>query len=362
MTIEIEVSGERYTQFTSAVVSLRLDALSNTFDFQATSQNGEPLPFVGGEACKIIIDGENVLTGFIEIVEVNYSSNSHDISIVGRDKTGDFLDSTLDNISDINAPITLKEIIERVISELSLNIEVIDNLNPESFNQAEDIISPEPGQNAFSFIEQYSRKRQALLSSNGDGNIVITQSSGNFIDAPLRHVIGSNDNNIINGNVSYDTTGRYNIYKFRSSLNTVALNFAGATPISSVVDQKGEIRDDEIRIGRQLILISEEAFSDSQNETRSQWEANIRRSRGRVYSVVVDGFRNATQALWNVNTVVSVIDDFSRIDARMLINTVTFNFDLDSGSTTTLGLVDENAYTLILSEPQTQRIGNGLFG
>ena len=362
MTIELQVAGKQYTQFTSAVVGLRLDALSNTFDFQATSQNGAPLPFVGGEACKIVVDGSVVLTGFIEIVEVDYASDLHNISIAGRDKTGDLLDSTLNSISDINAPITLKQLVERIISELGLDISVIDNLNPAAFNQAEDIASPEPGQNAFSFLEQYSRKRQALLSSNGDGNIVITQSSGTFIDSPLRHIIGSNTNNIIRGNVSYDTTGRYNLYKFASNLNPVALVFAGQTPVSSVVDQKGQTTDPDIRVGRQLVLISEEAFSDSQNELRSQWEANIRKSRGRVYSVVVDGFKNATGNLWNVNDVVSVVDDFAGINARMLINNVTFNFDLDSGSTTTLGLVDENAYTLSISEPQVQRIGNGLFG
>lgn len=362
MTIELQVAGKQYTQFTSAVVGIRLDALSNTFEFQATSQDGAPLPFIGGEACKIIVDGEVVLTGFIEIVEVDYDAGTHNIAIAGRDKTGDLLDSTLDSISDINAPITLKQLVERIISEIGVDISVIDNLNPEQFNKAEDIASPEPGQNAFAFLEQYSRKRQALLSSNGDGNIVITRSSGTFINAPLRHVIGSDNNNIIRGNVSYDTTGRYNVYKFASALNAVALVFAGKTPISSLVDQKGQTTDPDIRSGRQLILISEEAFSDSQNEKRSQWEANIRKSRGRVYSVVVDGFTNATGALWDVNTVVSVVDDFSRIDARMLVNSVTFNFDLDTGSTTTLGLVDENAYTLSISEPEVQRIGNGIFG
>ena len=362
MSIELQVEGKRYTQFSSAVVGLRLDALSNTFDFQATSQDGNPLPFVGGESCKVIVDGEPVLSGFIEIVEVDYASDFHNISISGRDKTGDLLDSTLDSISDINAPITMKQLVERIISELGLDIEVIDNANPEPFNQAEDIASPEPGQNAFSFLEQYSRKRQVLLSSNGDGNIVITKSSGEFVNSPLRHKIGSDENNIISGSVSYDTTGRYNLYKFTSALNPIALNFAGVVPISDVVDQKGQINDSGVRAGRQLILISEEAFSDSQNESRARWEANIRKSRGRVYSVVVDGFRGLAGSLWGTNTVVSVVDEFSGIDANMLINSVTFADNLDSGGTTTIGLVDRNAYTLSLEEPKVQKVGNGLFG
>lgn len=365
MTIELRVNGQPYTQFDSASVGLRLDALSNTFNFQLASQDGNPLPFRGGEACEITVDRVKVLTGFIEIVEVDYSGNRHNISISGRDKTGDLLDSTLDSISDLSAPITLKQLIERVISSLGLNIEVIDNLNPDPFNQAEDIAAPEPGQNAFDFLEQYSRKRQALLSSNADGNIVITQAQATFVNAPLRNVVGSDTNNIIGGSVSYDTTGRFNRYKFSSALNAVALNFAGTVSLGDVVSQNGEFTDtDTVLTGRnrQLILIAEEGFSNAQNQARAQWEANIRKARSRVYSVVVNGFRNAQNALWNTNTLISIVGSFAGINARMLINNATFNFDLETGSTTTLGFVNENAYTLTLEEPRVETIGAGLFG
>lgn len=360
MSITLEVNGQQYTQFKSASVQLRLDALTNTFGFEATSEDGNPLPFRGGEACKINVDGELILTGVIEIVSVSYSSTSHNISISGRDKTGDLLDSTLDAISDLIAPITLKQIIERVISQLGLDIEVLDNVNPEPFNAAEDIISPEPGENAFEFIEKYSRKRQVLLTSNGDGNIVITQSSSDFIESRIRMQIDSNANNVLSASVSYDQTGRYNVYKFASSLNPIAINAAGVVDNESIVDQQGQEIDSEIRKGRQLILISENPYSNDQNNDRAIWEANIRKSRGRVYSAAVDGFRNEEADLWQLNKLVSVIDEFAGINARMLSNTIDFNFDLNSGSTTTIGFVEENAYKLTLEEPRTENLGVGL--
>ncbi|MCW8930006.1 MAG: hypothetical protein OQL19_07205 [Gammaproteobacteria bacterium] len=362
MTIELQVNGKQYSQFKSAEVTIRIDALSNTFNFQATASKGLPLPFQGGDECKIIVDNTTVLTGSIEIVEVDYSSGSHSIALSGRDKTGDLLDSTLDSISDINAPITLKKLIEKIISTLGLDIQVIDTVNPASFNKAEDIASPEPGQSAFSFIEQYARKRQVLLTSNANGDIVITRASGTKINAFLQNVIGSNSNNIIRGNVSYDTTGRYNKYKFASSLNTTALNFAGFVPIKNVVSQKGIYTDAAIRAGRQLVLVSEDAFSDKQNADRAKWEANIRKARGRVYSVTVEGFTNQINELWDINTAVLVVDDFAGINAYMLINSVTYSYSLDEGSITTLGLVNENAYTLTLSEPKVEKIARGLFG
>ena len=361
MTITLEVSGQPYEQFTNANVSIRLDTLSNTFSFDATSQRAAPLPFRGGEPCRVLVDGEAVLTGFIELVSVNYDARSHDISIQGRDKTGDLLDSSISAISDLVAPITLKEIIQNVIADLGADIQVIEISPTEPFAAAEDIISPESGENAFSFIEKYSRKRQVLLTSDSDGNVVITQSTGEVIDASLQNIVGSNTNNVISGSVSYDTTGRFNVYKFQSSLNPISLVFAGVTDLAALVDQSGGVTDDQIRIGRQMILVAETPYSSDEDETRATWEANIRKARGRVYSVKLDGFKNQTGQLWSINTLVSVVDDFAGINAQMLINSVNFSFDL-RGSATILSLVDSNAYTLELEEPTTEVFGVGLFG
>ena len=93
--MRIQVNGIEYSNFNHAVATIRLDALSNTFNFGATSEKGNPLPFKGGEECAIIVSGEKVITGFIEIIDVDYDSGSHSISIQGRDKTADLIDSTI---------------------------------------------------------------------------------------------------------------------------------------------------------------------------------------------------------------------------------------------------------------------------
>lgn len=359
--IELEVNGDVFTNFTKANIDIRLDQLSNTFDLEATTKNNNPLPFKGGEGCKIFVDGEVVLTGSIEIVDVSYSSNAHSIRVAGRDKTGDLVDSTLDSISDLNSPISLKQIIEKVLSEIGLNITVIDNVTPELFEKAEDIIAPEPGDSAFQFLEKYARKRQSLLTSNEDGNIVISQSSGVSVNAKLRNKINNNSNNILQGSVSYDTTGRYNVYKFTSGMNAVALNAAGDVPLSDVVSQSGNTIDPDIRTGRQFVLNSEDSGSNEQNKLRAEWEANIRKSRGRVGTVAVQGFRNQTGSLWTVNSVVSIVDDFLGIDAKMLINSVNFSYSTESGSISRLQLVESNAYTLSLNDPKNQDLGDEFF-
>ena len=363
MTIYLEdLNGKQYRNFMAATVELRLDALCNTFSFQIATKDNQPLPFRGNEPCRVVVDGELALTGNIEIVDASYSARQHNITVYGRDKTGDLLDSTIGPISDLRPPISLKAIVERVISEIGLTgVEVVDEANAPVFNKAEDLVSPEPGENAFEFLEKFARKRQVILSSNKDGNILLTTATPKRAQSFIRNVIGGTQNNVKSGTVSYDTTGRFNVYKFVSSLNPIALNAAGSVGLKDVVDQSGQQIDTEIRKGRQMVLVSESPFSSSQNSDRAKWEANIRKSRGRAYSATVQGFRNENGDLWAINTLASVNDEFAGISANMLINTIGFSYSLSGGSETTLGFIDENAYTLTLDEPQRQNIGSGLF-
>lgn len=349
--MRLEVNGVQYTNFTAASCEIRLDALSNKFKFDAVAPNGLPLPFKGGEACKVIVDGEVVLTGFIEVVSVDYSGSDHIISVSGRDKTADLLDSTIDGIGDIRGDgLTLKSLIEKVVDHLGIDIQVIDEVNPAPYNAAEDIAAPEPGDNAFRFIEKYAKKRQVLLTSNGDGNIVIAANSGQSAEGAVQHIIGAEDNNVIASSFSYDTTGRYNAYKIASGQNPVALNLAGDTDLASLVNQGGGVIDSDIRAGRQLILISDSPFSDGSCGDRAKWEADIRRARGLVYSATVPLFRVGGDQgdIWKINRIYQIVDDFVGKVEPMLCNSVTFTFDVDSGRNTNLGFVGQKAYTLFI--------------
>lgn len=363
MTMKLEVNGIQYENFTAASVEIRLDALANSFSFEAVAAEGQPLPFKGGDRCRVIVNDTAVLTGFIEVINVSYSAGNHTITVEGRDKTGDLLDSSLDVISDLRAPITLKEIIEKAIDNIGPTVNIFDKIRViqevliQPFNPAEDVASPEAGENAFEFIEKYSRKRQVLLTSDGDGNVVITDGSGIPAIGSIQHIIGAADNNVISSSFSFDTTGRFRDYKFASQLNPVPLNAAGETGLATVAGQKGGVSDPDIRAGRQLILISETPNSDEQNTARSEWEANIRKARGLVYSAIVSGYSvdasDPNTSLWQINRLYQVVDDYLGKSEPMLLNSILFTLDTGEGELTSLGFVDEKAYSLELTEPLT---------
>lgn len=360
--MKLEVSGVEYTDFTSLNAALHLDALANVFTFEAAAPNVSQLPFKGGELARVIVDGEPVLTGYIEIVGGGYDSQGHGITYQGRDRTGDFLDSMLDDIGDLVSPISLKSIIETAIKNIGSNLKVIDNVNPPLFKEAQDIAAPEPGDNAFDFVEFLARQKQVLLSSNSDGDIVIEKVPGGDSNGALQNIQGAANNNIISADFTYDETERFGVYKFVSSLNPITLNKTNKTSISTIVSQKGSIIDTDIRIGRQFVAISESMFGDDDNGDRALWEANIRKARGRVWSGTVQGYRPGPNFdIWRPNRLVTIVDEFADINTKMLINTVNFSLDPQDGRLTTLTLIDQNAYTLELEDPTVQELGNQLF-
>lgn len=360
--MELEVNGIQYGRFTQASAVISLDSVARGFSFTAVSTEGLPLPFKGGEPCRVIVDGAPVLDGFIEIVDVDYDDQDHAITIEGRSKTGDLVDSSLEG-KEINAPISLKKIIEDVIAEIGLEIAVIDNTGIADFNEAEDKLGPAVGENAFTFIERLARKRQVLLTSNGNSDVVITRSDPTEIEVNLQNIVGSNSNNIISGSVSYDHSQRFRDYLVKSQQNTSSLVFGGNADLSNVVDQGGSALDEEVRTGRKLVIKAEKASSNDQATERAIWEANIRRTRSQAYSATVNEYRTKSGELWSENKLVTITDEFADINARMLINSIEFKFGVTEGRKTVLGFVDKDAYKVEISEPQpVDNVGDNLFG
>lgn len=352
--MNVSINGVLYDRFISLSAEIRLDALSNTFSFTA---GGESL-FVIGDQVQIFAADKLVLTGYIEVINGSYSSNDRSFTYSGRDKTGDFLDSSISSLSDIKSPISLKSLIERVIDNIGSSISVIDNAEPPLFNASEDVAAPEPGEPAFQFVEKYARKRQVLLTSDEFGNIVIQDTPGASTIHAIQNVTGADNNNVISASFSYDTTGRFNAYKMSSGLNPTLLT--GGVGNSDIVNQKSTVIDANIRAGRQLVLTPESSYSSTENSKRVQWESRIRKSRGQLYSAVVQGHTVPDSSdLWRINTVIGVLDDFAGINAEMLINTLTYSVDSSGGELTTISLVEQNAYNLQLREPVTQEIGSG---
>lgn len=345
--IGIVVNGTPYTDFMSADVTVSLATLANDFQFTASSVGDFP-PLRQGDAAEVLVDGGKILTGFIDEVGGKDQEGGHVVTYTGRDKTGDLLDSQINVINDIRASdsLTLKRLIEIVIEHLGLSIKVVDNLDPAPFNEAEDIIQPKVGQNAFEFISIYARKRQALLTSTADGDVLITQSSPVDSGATLQRVQGSDDNNILAQDWTINASQLFNRYIYRGQLDPGALNFAGSSDVDTITDQGGEATDSGIRAGRQSVHVEKDSYSSAQLVDRAKWGKQLATSKATRFNCTVKGHQMPQGGIWAVNTLAQINSDVADITRKMLTNTLTFSQGESAPTITRLEFVERNVYTI----------------
>ena len=344
--IILEVNGTPYTGWTSVSVSDGMEQISGTFNFSTSILDTDLFPVDEGSTCRVLINNIAVITGFIESVDVDYDASSHNITVSGRDKTCDLIDSTISGNIELKTGITLKRIIEKTLSNLGItNIKVIDNVGDIRAFTTSELVSASINENAFNFIEKYARKRQVLLTSNGDGNIVMTRASEDLLDIKLLQQKKNKSNNILSGSFSTSTDKRFNSYIVKSQSNPSIDDFSLG---DNVVNLKGTATDTGVRNTRQLVIIAENASNNNECKQRAIWEANLRRSRSKAYNISVQGYslNESGSAIWEKNKLVQVVDEYADINKIMMISGINYSKSLDSGSIVTLSLVDKDAYTL----------------
>lgn len=345
--IELVVDGTPFTDFISADVTTSIESMAGDYSFTASSVNATPT-FKKGDSIVASVDGEKKLTGFIDEVSGTDQEGNHTVTYSGRDKTGDFQDSQINIIDELrpSGALTLKRIIEAVISHLGSDLLVIDNVNPAAFDVAEDRINTEVGQSTLDFIMPLARKRQVLLPSDSDGNIVIAQSQPIDSGATLQRLLRSNTNNIISQSWTLDDKKEFNKYIHRGQLDPRALNSAGAASTTSVEDQGAIVTVSGPRVGRQRVIVEEGSYSSGQLKDRALWASQLAKARATRFSCVVQGHRNTAGALWEENTLVQINSEVADITRKMLINTITFSQGEGQATVTSLEFVEKDVYTI----------------
>ena len=270
-----------------------------------------------------------------------YSAESDTLEVCGRDRTADFIDSGYDGNFEFSGTIHPKTIIERVLKTAGLTtIKVIDSVGDIKVFKNE-LLSGAIGEKCFEFCEKYCRKRQVLLTCDGNGNLVLTRASKKLIKTVLLHKLNGTNNNVKSARYTDDDTERFAKVIIKSQYNP------SITDEAPQMDLEGKATDTLIRPTRKLLVVSESSSDIFTSAQRAAWEVNIRRARGLTYDCVVYGHSaEADGRIWEPNMLVQVYDERAAINAQMLIKSVTYNQSNEGGSTTALCCVVPDAFTL----------------
>lgn len=357
--ITLELSGVRFTNFLSINVERSIENVYGTFNFRATFAKELGFPIKRRQPCRVLVNETPIITGFVEVIDIQYGADSHTVTIRGADATVDVFKSQLDSDIEFVPPISLEAIIRQTLAKINITkMKVINEAGLLDDFQQSDLVSGRVGETAFAFIENYARKRQVFITTDGLGNIVLARgSSQRNILGGLYNIVGdpAQRNNILSSSTVFDDSERFYKYKAISQLNPTSLNdmFSvedesfdiGGDGSKNVVESSAETTDASIRNTRMLVFNSESSSSSEELKKRVNWEINIRRVRSAVYKATVQGDTYDGINPWRVNRLVQVIDNFASINASLLIKSVAFELSLEGGTKTTLELVVADGYS-----------------
>jgi prophage tail gpP-like protein len=389
--LTVDIGGQVFNTFKSVNIDTDLYKFGFAFDIVINVPIETPITTLGNEI-KIKIDGETILTGFIEKQDISYSADNANLSIFGRDKLCDFSDSRISN-KIFKTPIGFLEILGKLLAQTGFEVvsrnkiiglktdlsqsqvSIINDAGDIEEFQTNEGIGFGKDESAYSLIQRLANKRKLVIGTDGDGNFIIRKIGKERAKTILVNDTFANkpnlNNNIKDAKIIRDDSQRYYEYKILSSGTNTAPTQAGTMngetalpPIDSLNDNtaqySGVFYDKSIRKTRKF-LDNVTGMNNALCKERAEWECNIRLAKSFQYRCFVYGWRQnlnpiiSQNPLWKINELVKVVDSRAGIDDDMLIKSINYTQDTSSGTRAEMTLVNKLAYTDSVFEPKIKR-------
>lgn len=289
----------------------------------------------------LTLEGDEVVKGYLDALEVAYDATNHTLTVRGREYTADLVDcaATLDGPYEW-ANIGLEEAARRIAEPYDIKVRAETDLG-KPFER----FSIQPGEAAWECLARAARERAVIATGDGLGTLILTRA-GEGGDAAGALRLGGNDGNILRANGSFEVAERHDVVVVR-----------GQAQGESEDAPQGEARarDEDILRYRPKVIIAEAQGEGVTFQDRATHEVRVAAGKSRRVRYTVPGWRGSTGALWRPNTKVWVEDAFLELKRELLISNVTFSLT-DQGTVTELQVAPVDAYALL---PEKGKGGGG---
>lgn len=342
--VQLIVNGSAYGGWKAVRVTRTIEALANSFDMDVSdrwSGQEEDWPILEEDECRVDLDGETVITGYVDRPRLAISAQSRALGYAGRDRAG--------ALEDCSAVLDRWEFRDSNVYEIARA--VAHPFGVAVWVQAGLVLPPRirklavsPGDTAGSVIEKAAKMSGVLVVSDGAGGIVITQAGATRAE-PL--VQGQN---ILSASVEYDASTRFRRYVVATQIPGTDNTSADSTRIRAEAIDEGVRRTERV-----TMVLPDTGISTEYARRRADWEARSRAARAEAVSVTVPGWQQTDGTLWPVNAHTFVQAPAIRVNGDMLIATAEHVID-GGGPATTFRLLRPDAFT---PEPQARVKASG---
>ncbi|WP_243368860.1 phage baseplate assembly protein [Microvirga solisilvae] len=324
--VTVMVGSDRYTSWKRVLISASIREAARSFHLEVAAETGAPATarqFKAGAEVDISANNDRLLIGYVDRYQPRIEAGSAGITITGRSKAADLIDSSAVHKTGRFKQKTLVEFGNELAQPHGVKIITDQTLAPFDHQIT-------PGTTVFREIEKKARSEGLTLMGDADGNVVVTKAG------TKRHAGGIFEGkNLKIGEADHNWSNRFGKYIVRAQRTTG--HGADSLEIEALA------RDAKVRGNRVLVVVQD----DDSDHRRAKKRAKGRRDRSAgaalCVNVTLPGFRDEAGVPWTPGWLVWTESPYLDVAQDMLIEDVTYGQD-EQGSLTQLKLVDPRAY------------------
>ena len=332
--VTLLVNGSVFSGWENVRITRAIQAISGSFSLKITdrwktgaaSWQIKPL-----DSCKVAINGQIVITGYIDSVRNGIETNSRTIDVSGRDKTCDLVDCSYDSEKTEFINVNLEKFAREVCRPFGITVtNLVGSLN------VVEKLSHNPGETYFEMLNRAAKLAGVLLMSDSIGGIYITRAGTERLSTAIIEGI-----NFLKGSVNLDFSKRFSSYKALGQ-NT----FSGVDEDPGFSSQVSVTASDSmVHRYRPCVIMVESNANIGNAKMRAQWEASSRAANSSQVSVDVPSWSMKNGNIWPLNKIVFFESKKLGFSGNLLIGSQTFSQSIDDGTKVSLELFREDAFT-----------------
>ena len=347
--ITLKIGGNEFNKdWTDMRVIRSLDRLCSSFEFTCTQlkpfdRNQWPLKI--GSTCEVLIADKPVLVGYIEDVNVDYTKDSHTVTIAGRDKTCDIVDCTRAPVDKdgrtlqvhMGRDIRISTMIKKLCEPFGIDVVIDPEAVPLGNTAFPSMTVFDPAAPIIEFVMKGCKTSRLIPMATNDGKLLLTVVGKG--QATTKIATGYN---VIHGGLKQSNKDVFSIYMTKGY--TPGTDFRAPPEY-----QWTQIFYDKSGLAgryRPYADLSEVPGDRGTGHNRTYWEAHYRAANSRQYGYSLRGLTQEDGSLWEPNMLVTVLDSVLGIEparSDMLISQVEYTVT-NQGSITNLQICSKAKY------------------
>lgn len=330
---ELRAAGRIYGGWKDIEIQRGLEQLAGTFSLQVTERwpgQPAPRPIRCGEPVTVTIDGEPVVTGYVEGARPGFDAKNTWYGVSGRDRTGDLIDCSAVFKSGQWKGASLARIAVDLVAPFGIAVVVGERARSRA-DKAIGSFRLEEGETVFDALDRAARLAAVMVWTDGLGRVVIDLPGARRAETAL--VEGDN---ILRVDAELSWAERFSDYIVKGQAR-------------GKHDSRGTARDPVVPRYRPLVILAEDEADGVTAQQRADWERTVRQGRANRATIRVQSWRQGGDAgaLWAPGLRVPVTSPTLRLDAEMLIASVTYLKNEQDGTVCELEIADPRAFDLL---------------